>query len=115
MRPAAALMKMRPMNLYLCSGTCDVNDSFRARFLYDTLRLVSETKLPVKRYYYDGFLDGFNYLDGCYARTGLVAVDFSTMERSVKRSGELYARIIRRGGVNEKLYEKYVAGEAYHL
>lgn len=109
------LLKLRPMNIYLCCGACDVNDSFRSRFLYDSLKLVSESKLPVKRWYYDGFLDGFHWLDGCYARCGLVGVDFATMERAVKRSGEFYAKIIRRGGVSEKLYDKYVADEEYHL
>ena len=103
------------MNIYLCCGACDVNDSFRSRFLYDSLKLVSESKLPVKRWYYDTFLDGFNWIDGCYARSGLVSVDFATMERSVKRSGDFYAKIIRRGGVTEKLYDKYVAEQEYHL
>ena len=114
-RASRKLLKLRPMNIYLCCGACDVNDSFRARFLYDALKLVCESKLPVKRFYYDGFLDGFNWIDGCYARSGLVSVDFSTMERSVKRSGEFYAKIIRRGGVTEKMYDKYVAEETYHL
>ena len=114
-RICTGLYKLRPMQFYLCTGACDVNDSFRGRFLYDSLRAVSESRLPIKRFYYDSFLDGFTWLDGLYARTGLVAVDFATMERTVKRSGELYARIIRRGGVNEKMYEKYVAGEEYHL
>ena len=109
------LLKLRPMNIYLTCGTCDVNDSFRSRFLYDSIKLVCESKLPVKRWYYDSFLDGFNWLDGCYARTGLVSVDFATMERSLKRSGEFYAKIIRRGGVTEKMYDKYVAEEEYHL
>ena len=109
------LLKMRPMGIYLCCGTCDVNDSFRSRFLYDSLKLVCESKLPVKRWYYDSFLDGFRWLDGLYARSGLVAVDFETMERSVKRSGEFYGKIIRRGGVTEKMYDKYVAEQEYHL
>ena len=114
-RACAALYKLRPMNLYLTAGICDLSDSCRSRFLNDTLRCVSESRLPVKRFYYDGLLDGFYWLDGLYARTGLAAVDFDTMERSLKRSGEFYARIIRRGGVSEKLYDKYVAGEEYHL
>ncbi len=114
-RACRKLLKLRPMNIYLCCGACDVNDSFRSRFLYDSLKLVSESKLPVKRWYYDTFLDGFNWIDGCYARSGLVSVDFATMERSVKRSGDFYAKIIRRGGVTEKLYDKYVAEQEYHL
>lgn len=115
LRAARKLLKMRPMNLYLTSGVCDVNDSFRARYLYDTLKFLSESKLPVKRWYYDSFLDGFRRLDGVYARTGLIGVDFASMERSVKRSGEFYAKMIRHGGVTEKMFEKYVAEEQYHL
>ena len=113
-RASRKLLKLRPMPIWLCSGVCDVNDSFRSRFLYDSLKLISESKLPVKRWYYDSFLDGSNWLDGQYARTGLVSVDFATMERSVKRSGEFYAKIIRRGGVSEKMFDKYVAEERYH-
>ncbi len=114
-RACRKLLKLRPLPIYLTSGVCDVNDSFRSRFLYDSLRVVCESKLPVKRWYYDSFLDGFNWLDGCYARAGLVSVDFETMERSVKRSGEFYAKIIRRGGVTEKMFDKFVAEEKYHL
>ena len=113
-RASRKLLKLRPMPIDLCTGVCDVNDSFRSRFLYDSLKLISESKLPVKRWYYDSFLDGSAWLDGQYARTGLVGVDFQTMQRSVKRSGEFYARIIRRGGVNEKMFEKFVAEERYH-
>ena len=114
-RICAVLYKLRPMQFYLCVGTCDLSDSFRSRFLYDSLKAVVDSRLPIRRFYYDSFLDGFAWQDGFYARTGLVAVDFATMERSIKRSGEFYARVIRRGGVNEKLYEEYVAGEEYHL
>ncbi len=114
-RVCLPLLKLRPMNLYVSCGTCDVNDSFRSRFLYDQLRVLCDGKLPVKRFYYDGFLDGWRWIDGCYARCGLINTDFETMERSVKRSGEFYAKIIRRGGVTEKMFEKYVAGEEYHL
>ena len=114
-RASRKLLKLRPMSIYLCCGACDVNDSFRSRFLYDALKLVCESKLPVKRWYYDSFLDGFNWVDGCYARCGLVSVEFGTMERSVKRSGEFFAKIIRRGGVTEKMYDKFVAEQKYHL
>lgn len=110
----AQLYKLRPLQFYLCAGVCDVNDSFRSRFLYQTLRALGTCRLPIKRFYYDSFLDGFHWIDGLYPRTGLVAVDFSTMERSVKHAGEFFSRVIRHGGVSDKLYEKYVAGEEYH-
>ena len=111
----ARLYKLRPMQLYLTAGAVDVNDSFRCRFLYDTLRALGACRQPVKRFYYDSLLDGFHWADGLYGRTGLVGVDFASGERCIKRSGEFFSRIVRRGGVNERMYDKFVAGENYHL
>lgn len=37
------------------------------------------------------------------------------MERTVKRSGEFYSKIIKHHGVTEKMYDKYVAGVEYHF
>ena len=110
------LMKLRPMPIYITeNGTCDLGDSFRSRFIYDHLKVLCESKLPVKRYYHWCFNDNFEWIEGNYARFGIVQTDFDTMERTVKRSGEFYSEIIRQHGVSEELYAKYVAGEDYHF
>lgn len=109
------LMNIRPLPIYITeNGACDVSDSFRSRFIYEHLRELCRSKLSVKRYYYWCFNDNFEWLDGFYARFGIVSTDFETMERSVKRSGDFYSRIIKERGVTEEMYAEYVFGQSYH-
>ena len=90
------------------NGTCDNDDSFRARFIYDQLKLVSESENAISRYYHWSFLDNFEWREGEHERFGLVHVDYDTQRRTVKRSGELYAAIIRDRGVSEESFANYV-------
>lgn len=109
------LYELAPLPIYITeNGTCDLSDSFRSRFIYEHLRELCRTKLPVKRYYHWCFTDNFEWLEGNYARFGIVNTNFETMERTVKRSGEFYSKIIKNRGVSEELYNEYVAGESYH-
>ena len=110
------LMKLRPMPIYITeNGTCDLADSFRSRYIYEHLKVLCESKQPVKRYYHWCFNDNFEWIEGTYARFGIVHTDFDTMERTVKRSGEFFSRVIENGGVPQGLYDEYVAGEGYHF
>ena len=43
----------------------------------------------------------------------LVHVDYATQRRTVKRSGQFYAEMIRARGVTEAAYKAYVAPCAY--
>ena len=95
------------------NGTCDNNDSFRARFIYDQLKLICETENAVTRYYHWSFLDNFEWREGESERFGLIHVDYNTQKRTVKQSGELYAAIIRDGGVSEDTFQKYVKDSKY--
>lgn len=110
-----ALYELAPLPIYITeNGVCDLGDSFRSRFIYEHLRELCRTKLPVKRYYHWCFTDNFEWLEGNYARFGIVNTNFETMERTIKRSGEFYSKIIKRRGVSEELYQEYVANESYH-
>ena len=110
------LSKIAPLPIYITeNGTCDLSDSFRSRFIYEHLKDLCESKLPVKRYYHWCFNDNFEWLDGNYARFGLVSTNFDTMERTVKPSGAFYSEIIRHRGVTEEMYEQYVAEQTYHF
>lgn len=109
------LRQQAPLPIYITeNGVCDLGDSFRCLFIYDHLREISKSKLPIKRYYYRGFTDGFEWLEGGFARFGLVHVDFDTMERSIKRSGEFYSQIIKEHAVTQEMFDEFVAGENYH-
>lgn len=110
------LTELKELPIYITgNGTCDLNDGFRCRYIYDHLKVLCGSGLPVKRYYHRSFCDGFEWLEGNYARFGLVHMHFDTMERTIKSSGEFFGEIIRRGGVTEELYSRYVEGRDYHF
>ena len=95
------------------NGTCDNTDAFRARFIYDQLKLISERENPITRYYHWSFTDNFEWREGERERFGLVHIDYETQKRTVKESGRLYAAIIRDGGVTEEIFERYVKPSQY--
>ena len=108
-RCARELYELYPLPIYITeNGTCDNNDSFRARYIYEHLKELQGSGLPVERYYHWCFTDNFEWLEGESARFGLVHVDYETQARTVKRSGEFYSEIIRNRGVTEGMYDKYI-------
>jgi len=110
------LQKIVRLPIFIAAnGTCDLNDSFRSRFIYDHLKVISRSGLPIKRYYYWSFTDSFHWREGCYPRFGLVHTDYETMARSIKKSGKFYSEIIKNHGVTEEMYDEFVAGEEYHI
>ena len=111
---ARKLYALDPLPIYITeNGTCDEADAFRCRYLFDHLKALSESGLPVERYYHWCFCDNFEWAAGESARFGLVHVDYDTQTRTVKQSGRFFAEIIRAGGVTETMYEKYIAGQQY--
>lgn len=97
------------------NGTCDNDDRFRCRYLYEHLKVLSQSKLPFARYYHWCFCDNFEWIEGNSAKFGLVSVDPETKERTVKKSGHFYAEIIRTSGVDARMYDEYVAGQEYDV
>jgi beta-glucosidase len=97
------------------NGTCDNGDRFRSRYIYDHLKVISESNLPFERYYHWCFCDNFEWLEGNSAKFGIVSVDPVTKERTVKKSGRFYSRVIAEGGVTQELYDEFVAGEKYDI
>ena len=97
------------------NGACDNSDSFRCRFIYEHLKALSESGLPVERYYHWCFTDNFEWCEGESARFGLVHVDYETQRRTIKRSGQFYAAMIKYRGVSDEMYEEYVAPQKYHI
>jgi beta-glucosidase len=113
---AARLYDLIKKPIYITgNGTCDNNDAFRCRFLYDHLKALCASGLPVERYYHWAFLDPIRRGTGEIRRFGLIHVDADTRERTVKRSGAFYAEVIRSGGVTQRLYDQYVKDQDYHI
>ncbi len=108
------LYALHALPIYITeNGTCDNRDAFRCRYLFEHLEALCQSGLPVERYYHWCFTDNFEWLEGESARFGLIHVDYETQARTVKRSGEFFAEIIRRGGVTEAMYETYVKDQQY--
>lgn len=115
-RCAKKLYAILPRPLWVTeNGTCDEADAFRAKYIYDHLSAICASDLPFERYYHWCFCDNFEWIEGQSARFGLVHVDYATQQRTLKRSGEFYADLIRHGGVTDEAYEEYVAKEAYRV
>ncbi len=96
------------------NGTCDNNDSFRCRYIYDHLLAISKSTLPIQRYYHWSFMDNFEWAEGEEPRFGIVHVDYETQKRTIKKSGQFFSEIIKERGVTESMYEKYVKEETYN-
>lgn len=105
-----------PRPIYITeNGTCDNNDAFRCRFIYEHLKILSESDLPVERYYHWCFTDNFEWCEGESARFGLVHVDYPTQTRMIKKSGRFYSAIIEHKGVNAEMLNEYVNPQEYHV
>ena len=112
---AQKLYAISPLPIYITeNGTCDNHDAFRCRYLYDHLKALSESGLPVERYYHWCFCDNFEWLEGESARFGIVHVDYETQTRTVKKSGRFLRDVIAEKGVDERIYREYVQDEHYH-
>lgn len=96
------------------NGTADNNDLFRRRYLYEHIKALCESSLPVKRYYHWCFVDNFEWVEGFTARFGLVWLDTETMERKIKKSGEFFSKMIAEKGVSEEL-AKVALSEEYRI
>lgn len=95
------------------NGTCDNDDVFRCKFIYDHLKALCESGLPIERYYHRCLFDSFEWLEGKSARFGLVHVDCETQQRTLKKSAHFYKEIIRKRGITQEIYNKYVADQVY--
>ena len=113
---AAKLEKLLKRPIWVTeNGTCDNQDAFRARYIYEHLHAMLRSGLPFERYYHWCFCDNFEWLEGESARFGLINVDYATQTRTIKRSGEFYADMIRNDGVTDEAYNTYVRGEVYRV
>lgn len=104
---AAGLADKYQAPIYITeNGTCDDNDSFRSRYICEHLQVISQSDLPVERYYHWCFCDNFEWLEGESARFGLVHVDYASQKRTLKKSGEVYRRIIAEQKISEELLQE---------
>ncbi len=78
------------------NGIAARDDAVRERYLPEVLKYVHlaiEDGVDVRGYFHWTNMDNFEWAKGYGARFGLIAVDRNTLERTVKPSGRMYARI----------------------
>ncbi|HUX14323.1 MAG TPA: glycoside hydrolase family 1 protein [Spirochaetia bacterium] len=102
-RVAGSVYRKYNLPVYVTeNGTCDREDRFRTRYLYEHLAAVKriiEAGVDLRRYYHWTLLDNFEWSEGVSARFGLVEVDFATQERRIRPSGRFFARVANDRGV----------------
>lgn len=115
-RSARKLYNLIERPIYITeNGTCDNKDTFRCKYIYEHLKLLSKTELPIVRYYHWCFCDNFELAEGESARFGLVHINYDTQKRTIKNSGKFYSDIIKQRGVTEEIFKKYVKDQEYHF
>lgn len=96
------------------NGTCDNTDSFRCRYIYDHLKELVSTNLPITHYYHWCFVDNFEWKEGELPRFGIVHNDYDTQKRTIKKSGYMFSELIKSGEFTKEIFDKYVEGSNYH-
>ena len=98
-------------------GIPDNTDEQRPRFILThaaAAHRAVKAGAPLAGLYFWSLVDNFEWADGYGVRFGLVAVDFDSQERQVKRGGCLYGEIARANGISRDMVERY-APETSHL
>ena len=79
----------------------EVVDDIRIRYideyLHNLKQAISEG-IPVLGYQHWSLIDNFEWAEGYDPRFGLIYVDFKTKNRTIKKSGSYYRRIIETNG-----------------
>ena len=79
------------------NGVADSNDDLRPEHLARHLWILSEAirdGYDIKSFHHWSLMDNFEWAEGYSMRFGLYEVDFDTQERNLRKSGELYRKII---------------------
>jgi beta-glucosidase len=104
MRPVLNELKRYGKPVYITeNGIATSDDSVRRRYLpavLEEVRLAIEDGVDVRGYFHWTNMDNFEWARGYSVQFGLIGVDRKTLERTVKPSGGLYARIAAANGLD---------------
>ena len=79
------------------NGVADSSDDLRPEHLMRHLWIISEAirdGYDIRSFHHWSLMDNFEWAEGYSMRFGLYEVDFDTQERTLRKSGELYRKII---------------------
>jgi beta-glucosidase len=98
------------------NGVADERDELRPAFLITHLQQIHRAMqegVKVQGYLHWSALDNFEWSEGRRLRFGLIHVDYDTLKRTVKPSGELYARICAMGGIGATMLQQYAGSASF--
>ena len=96
------LKRYRKPVYILENGIADTADTQRAQFITDHIKQVDRAQrdgLEVRGYFYWSLLDNFEWAYGFKPRFGLVAINYATLERTVRPSALEYQKLIQSSGI----------------
>jgi len=82
------------------NGICTADDEQRWRYIYEHLKNIHRAMrkgVRVSGYLYWSLLDNFEWDKGFTPRFGLIAVDYQTSKRTVRRSARKFAQVCKTG------------------
>ncbi len=101
-----ALTKMKAYGkpMYITeNGIADAEDTLRRQFLVDHLEMlekaINEEKIDLRGYFYWSLIDNYEWAKGFSMKFGLYAVDLKTKKRTLRKSTEIFRKIIETGKV----------------
>jgi beta-galactosidase len=92
------------------NGIADADDDQRPAYLVNHLQIVENAianGLDVRGYFHWSLVDNFEWALGLEPKFGLFRYDAATQKRKLRRSGQLYARIIKKNTVPQQLRDRY--------
>jgi len=97
------LMKLKRYGLpvYITeNGICTADDNQRWDFIYNHLKnvhLAMEQGVDVRGYFYWSLMDNFEWHQGFGPRFGLIDIDYTSQQRTIRESARKYAEVCKTG------------------
>jgi beta-glucosidase/6-phospho-beta-glucosidase/beta-galactosidase len=92
------------------NGLADADDDLRPGYLVNHLKVLEEeigNGLDVRGYFHWSLVDNFEWALGLAPKFGLFRYDPVKQKRKLRRSGQVYARIIKKNTVPQQLLDRY--------
>ena len=81
----------------------NIREIFIKRYLY-ALNKGLQDGLDIRGYFYWTLMDNFEWAEGYKMKFGLYKVDFETQERTLRESSNLFAKMVKKPGVDSRGY-----------
>ena len=81
----------------------NIREIFIKRYLY-ALNKGLQDGLDIRGYFYWTLMDNFEWAEGYKMKFGLYEVDFETQERTLRESSNLFAKMVKKPGIDSRGY-----------